>query len=256
MLFDSHSHLDDEAFDSDRYEIIENLKRNGISEFINVGSSIKTSEFSVKLAKKYPFIYAAAGVHPSECSDMTEKDIETLKQLLSEEKCVALGEIGLDYHYDEPPKDVQRYWFEKQCSLAKELDMPVIIHDREAHEECFEIVKKYGNKGVFHCYSASADMAKCLVGIGFYISFTGVLTFKNAKKAAEAAAAVPLDRLLVETDCPYMSPEPLRGTRNEPKNVYYTATKLAEIKNVSFEEISRITAENTRTLFKIGGTNV
>lgn len=252
MLFDSHAHLDDEAFSSDRYSVIENLEKNGISNFINVGSSLETSKFSLTLAEKYPFVYAAVGVHPSECENMTESDLKTLETYLSHKKCVALGEIGLDYYYDGPPKEIQRKWFYKQCKLAKKLDMPVIIHDRDAHEECFETVKECGNRGVFHCFSSSAEMAERLVEIGFYISFTGVLTFKNAKKAIEAAKAVPLDRLLVETDCPYMSPEPLRGTRNEPKNVFYTAKKLAEIKGVTFEEIEKITQENTRRLFGTG----
>lgn len=253
MLFDSHAHLDDEAFSSDRYEIIENLSKNGVSDFINIGSSMETSRFSIELADKYSFIYAAVGVHPSECKNMTDDDLLSLEKWLSDKKCVALGEIGLDYYYEGPEKEVQRHWFEKQCLLAKKLDKPVIIHDRDAHEECFEMVKKCGNRGVFHCFSSSAEMAKRLLDIGFYISFTGVLTFKNAKKTVEAAAAVPLDRILIETDCPYMSPEPLRGTRNEPKNVYYTAKKLAEIKGVSVEEIAEITAENTRRLFNIGG---
>lgn len=252
MLFDSHAHLDDEAFSSDRDEIISSFD----GRFINVGSTMKSSEFALELAKKYPNVYAAVGVHPSECEDMTDKDLDVLRNLLSREKCVALGEIGLDYHYEGPSREKQRYWFEQQCDLAKELDVPVIIHDREAHEECFEIVKKHGNRGVFHCFSSSAEMALRLCDLGFYVSFTGVLTFKNAKKAVEAAAALPLDRILIETDCPYMAPEPVRGTRNEPKNVLRVAEKLAAIKGISVEETVRITEENTCRLFGIGGKNV
>ena len=252
MLFDSHAHLDDEAFSSDRYEIIETLKENGVGNFINVGSTMASSEFSLSLAEKYPFVYAAVGVHPSECEDMTDGDLLQIEKWLSHEKCVALGEIGLDYHYDGPTKEKQRYWFEKQCELAKKLDKPVIIHDREAHEECFDIVKKHGNRGVFHCFSSSAEMALRLYKEGFYISFTGVLTFKNSKKAVEAAEKMPLDRILIETDCPYMAPEPFRGTRNEPKNVIRVAEKLAEIKGISVEEAIEKTAENTRRLFGTG----
>lgn len=252
MLFDSHAHLDDEAFENDRYKIIENLKKDGVDEFINVASSIKTSAFSLSLAEKYPFIHASVGVHPSECGKMTEADFIQIEKWLSHKKCVALGEIGLDYHYDEPEKDVQRYWFSRQCELAKKFDKPVIIHDREAHEECFETVERYGNRGVFHCFSSSAEFAKRLCDIGFYISFTGVLTFKNSKKALEAAAATPIERILIETDSPYMAPEPLRGTRNEPKNVFFVAEKLAQIKETTVEKIAKITSENTRRLFEIG----
>ena len=175
-----------------------------------------------------------------------------IEKWLSHKKCVALGEIGLDYHYEGPTKEKQRYWFERQCELAKKLDKPVIIHDREAHEECFDMVKKHGNRGVFHCFSSSAEMALRLYEIGFYISFTGVLTFKNSKKAVEAAREMPIDRILIETDCPYMAPEPVRGTRNEPKNVIRVAEKLAEIKGISVEEAIQKTAENTRRLFGIG----
>ena len=252
MLFDSHAHLDDEAFSSDRYEIIEALNKNGVGNFINVGSTMASSEFSLTLAEKYPFIYAAVGVHPSECEYMTDGDLLKIEKWLSHEKCVALGEIGRDYHYEGSTKEKQRYWFERQCELAKKLDKPVIIHDREAHEECFDMVKKHGNRGVFHCFSSSAEMALRLYEIGFYISFTGVLTFKNSKKAVEAAREMPLDKILIETDCPYMAPEPVRGTRNEPKNVIRVAEKLAEIKGISVEEAIQKTAENTRRLFGIG----
>ena len=238
MFTDSHAHLDDERFDEDRQTVIDSLATNGIDTVINIGSTMESSKRSIEFAEKYPFIYAAAGVHPSECSEMTEDDISELTKMLSHKKCVALGEIGLDFHYDFTPKDIQRKWFSRQLELAKELDKPVIIHE------------KYGNKGVFHCYSGSAEMAKELVKLGFYVSFTGAVTFKNASKLLLAVEAVPLDRIMIETDCPYMAPVPFRGVRNEPKYVRYVAEKIAEIKGETVERIAEITAENTRNLFK------
>lgn len=249
MLTDSHAHLDDERFNEDREAVISSLIENGITTVINIGADIQSSRNSIELSEKYSFIYAAAGVHPSECSNMSEDDILELSKMLSHKKCVALGEIGLDFHYDFTPKDIQRKWFSRQLELAKELNKPVIIHDREAHAECFEGVKTYGNKGVFHCYSGSAEMAKELVKLGFYISFTGAVTFKNASKLLLAVEAVPLDRILIETDCPYMAPVPFRGHRNEPKYVRYVAEKIAEIKGETFDRIAKITAENTKALF-------
>jgi len=249
MFTDSHAHLDDERFDEDRQAVIDSLAANGVDTVINIGATMDSSKRSIEFAEKYPFIYAAAGVHPSECSEMTEDDISELTKMLSHKKCVALGEIGLDFHYDFTPKDIQRKWFARQLELAKVLDKPVIIHDREAHAECFDGVKKYGNKGVFHCYSGSAEMAKELVKLGFYVSFTGAVTFKNASKLLLAVEAVPLDRIMIETDCPYMAPVPFRGVRNEPKYVRYVAEKIAEIKGETVESIARITAENTRKLF-------
>ena len=249
MIFESHAHYDDDAFDGDRESLIESLQKNGIEYVINVGASMESTERTYELTQKYPFIYAAAGVHPSECSDMCEADIVELTKMLAHEKCVALGEIGLDFHYDFTPKEIQRKWFYRQLELAKELDKPVIIHDREAHAECFDGVKAYGNKGVFHCYSGSAEMAKELVKLGFYVSFTGAVTFKNASKLLLAVEAVPLDRIMIETDCPYMAPVPFRGHRNEPKYVRYVAEKIAEIKGETVEKIAEITAENTRRLF-------
>lgn len=249
MFTDSHAHLDDERFDEDRDSVIESLIGNGVDTVINIGADMASSHRSIAFAEKYPFIYAAVGVHPSECSEMTEDDITELEKLLSHKKCVALGEIGLDFHYDFTPKDIQRKWYDRQLSLAKDLDKPVIIHDREAHAECFDGVKKHGNKGVFHCYSGSAEMAKELVKLGFYISFTGAVTFKNASKLLLAVEAVPLDRIMIETDCPYMAPVPFRGVRNEPKYVRYVAEKIAEIKGETVEKIAEITAENTRKAF-------
>lgn len=251
LLIDSHGHLDDKAFDEDRYLIAENFNRDGIAAFVNVSANRDSNFFGAELSEKYDNVFFSAGIHPSECGELDFGFLDTVKELYGRKKCVAIGEIGLDYHYDDVPRELQKKWFERQCALAKELDAPVIIHDREAHRESFETVKKYGNRGVFHCFSGSAEMAAELVKLGFYISFTGVLTFKNAKKTIEAAQAVPPDRLMIETDCPYMAPEPLRGTRNEPKNVLKTCEKLAEIKGITPEEAAAITVENTCRLFGI-----
>lgn len=252
MFIDSHAHLDDPQFDSDRDTLIKTLPSEGITTVVNIGADMASSRRSLELAEKYPFIYATAGVHPSECSGMTENELGELAALLSHKKCVALGEIGLDFHYDYTEKDTQRLWFSRQLELARALDKPVIIHDREAHSECLEAVRKTENRGVFHCFSGSAEMARELVGMGFYISFTGAVTFKNASKLLLAASAVPLDRLLIETDCPYMTPEPYRGKRNEPKFVKLTAAKIAELKHESVERIAEITAENAQRFFGIG----
>lgn len=251
LLIDSHGHLDDMAFSADRYDIAEKLAGDGIAAFVNVSANRDSNFFGADLSEKYNNIFFSTGIHPSECGELDFSFLNTIKDLYSKKKCVAIGEIGLDYHYDDVPRELQKEWFERQCAIAKELDAPVIIHDREAHQECFDMVKKYKNRGVFHCFSGSAEMATELVKLGFYISFTGVLTFKNAKKAIEAAAAIPLDRLMVETDCPYMAPEPMRGTRNEPKNVIKTCEKLAEIKGITPEETAKTTIENTCRLFGI-----
>lgn len=251
MFFDSHAHLDDVRFDVDREEIIASLQLNNVSMLINVGTTLRLSEKSVEMAEKYPFIYATAGIHPHDTKNMNEETLNSIKELLKHPKCVALGEIGLDYHYDFSDKDTQRYWFDRQLKLARDLNKPVIIHDREAHSECFEMVKDNGVKGVFHCYSGAAELAEELIKLGFYISFTGGITFKNAKKAVEVIDAIPLSKILIETDCPYLTPEPFRSKRNEPKHVMYTAKKIAEIKNMSLEEIAKITLENAKRCFSI-----
>ncbi len=249
MFFDSHAHLDDSRFDSDRDAVILSLKEKGIDGFINIGSSLETSAFSVSLAEQYPFVYAAVGIHPEAADRVDSALLEKIAALLDHPKCVALGEIGLDFHYDSPEKEVQLKAFEAQCAMAAEANIPVIIHDREAHQFCFEMVKKYGLHGVFHCFSGSAEMAEELVKIGFYLSFTGVLTFKNAKKALLAAEKVPLDRLMIETDCPYMTPEPYRGERNDPSFVRFVCEKLAQVKGVSLEQAALATKQNAARLF-------
>lgn len=250
-MFDTHAHIDDEKFDLDREAVISSYLENGGTFLVNASSDLKSSYSSIALAEKYDFIYAAVGVHPHETDKMTDETLEEIAKLWQHKKCVAIGEIGLDFYYDFSDRDTQRFWFQKQLELAKELDAPVVIHDRDAHAECLEAVKKAGVRGVFHCFAGSWEMAEELLKIGFYISFTGAVTFKNARKAVEVAAKAPIDRIMIETDCPYLSPEPLRGRRNEPSNVVWTARKIAEIRGESPEFIIRQTEENGKRLFGI-----
>jgi len=252
MYFDTHTHLDDEKFDSDRAKVIEYLQNEGVSLAVNVGADLASSKNSIALSQQYDFIYAAVGVHPSEVSAMSDADIETLRKMASHEKVVAIGEIGLDYHYDEPAKEVQKQWFEAQLRLAQELNMPYIVHDRDAHSDTIEIIKEVGYfRGVMHCFSGSCEMAKQMVDLGFYISIAGQVTFKNAPKVQEVAKIVPLDRLLIETDSPYLTPEPHRGERNNSANVQFTCAKIAELRGISQEELARITLTNGKTFYGI-----
>lgn len=253
MLFDTHAHFDDEQFDADRDEVLKSLKSYGIGNIVNIGSSMKTSRTSIALAEKYDFVYAAVGVHPSETGELCEADIDELKRLAANPKVRAIGEIGLDYHYpDDVEPSIQKKWFVRQLELAKELNMPVVIHDRESKGECLEILKEHKiSNGVVHCFSGSAETAREILKLGMMISFTGVLTFKNAKKAIAACAAVPLDRLMIETDCPYMSPEPHRGKRNFSGYVEFVARKMAEIKGVSYDELVDITERNAKRFYGI-----
>lgn len=254
MLFDSHAHYDDDRFDKDREDVLKSLKDYNVGNIINIGSSMETSRFSVDLADKYDFVYASVGVHPSETGELLEKDIEELKDLAKHNKVKAIGEIGLDYHYlpDDVEPEIQKKWFIKQLELAKEVELPVIIHDRESKGECIEILKEMNvSNGVFHCYSGSAETAKELLKMGFMISFTGVLTFKNARRAIEAVKVIPMDRIMIETDCPYMAPEPHRGKRNFSGYVGLVAEKIAEIKGISCDEVVSITEENAKRFFNI-----
>ena len=253
MLFDTHAHVDDDAFQEDRRQLLENLPHQGIAMLLNPGCSLETSRNAVKNAREYDYIYAAVGSHPDAADEVNEEVLEQYRQMVKENKKVrAIGEIGLDYHYEDVPRQRQQKAFRDQMALAQELDMPVIIHDREAHEDCLNILKEFPQvKGVFHCFSGSAEMAKQLTKMGWYVGFTGVITFKNARRAVEAAAAVPIDRIVIETDCPYMSPEPFRGKRNDPSRVYRMAEKLAEIRGLSVEEIQKITLENGKRLYRI-----
>lgn len=252
MFFDSHAHLDDDRFSPDREKVINSLKKNGVDFYINVGADMLSSEKSIKLAEEYDFIYASVGVHPHDAASLTEEDMARLKKMLTHKKVVALGEIGLDYFYDNSPRDIQKKWFIRQLQIAKETDMPVIIHCRDAVGECMDIIRKSEHKkGVMHCFSGSAETAEELASMGWYVSFSGSVTFKNVEKLRRAASAVPLDRLMIETDSPYLSPEPVRGTRNTPQNVRYVAEKIAEIKQISVEEVAKITFENAKKFFNI-----
>lgn len=253
MFFDTHAHFDDERFDTDRDEVMCKMRDAGVELIVNPGCNEQTSRKAIEIAGKYDFVYAAVGWHPENCDDFTDESIAVLRELASTPKVKAIGEIGLDYYWEEnPPRDFQKMVFEKQMQLAEELGLPVIVHDREAHADCMEIVRRYPNvKGVFHCFSGSAEMARELVKMGWYISFTGTVTFKNARKAPEVVAAIPLERLMIETDSPYMSPEPNRGKRNDSSNLIYIAQKIAEIKGLSMEEAAEITTRNGRTFYNI-----
>lgn len=246
MLFDTHAHFDDSQFDSDRDEVIKSLADDGVTRVMNIGANMETSEKAIEIANKYNFIYATVGVHPCDTYDMTDEDIERLRIMAKNNpKVRAIGEIGLDYHFDDTKPDIQKEWFIKQLHLAKELNMPVVIHDRDSKGDAIEILKREGiSNGVMHCFSGSAETARELVKMGFMISFTGVLTFKNARRAVEACRSIPIERLMIETDCPYMAPEPHRGERNYSGYVKYVARKMAEIKGLSYEETARITMEN------------
>lgn len=255
MLFDSHAHLNDERFDEDREELINSLKAKGVDLVLNPGACIETSKSSVDLANKYDFIYAAVGVHPHDVGEMTEEDIETLRKLaLENEKVKAIGEIGLDYYYDNSPREIQKKWFKRQIELANELKLPIIIHDRDAHGDTFEIIKNTKSHEigcVLHCYSGNVELAKEYVKMGCYISIPGTVTFKNNKKTREVAKEIPLEYLLIETDSPYMAPEPHRGKRNDPSLVQFVADKIAQEKGISYEQVCKATKENAKRFFNI-----
>ena len=252
MLFDTHAHLNDPAFDEDRAQLLETFKDAGVGLVLNAGCSLESSHDCIALAEAYPWIYCSVGTHPDTADEVNEEVLEAYRQMCKHPKVKAIGEIGLDYYYETIPREIQKQAFRMQMELAQELDMPVIIHEREAHDDGMRIIKEFPTvKGVFHCYSGSAEMAKELVKRGWYIGFTGVLTFKNARKAVEVAASIPLERIVIETDCPYMAPEPFRGKRNDPGKIYRMAEKLAEIRGLSVEEIQRITMENGKRLYRI-----
>lgn len=248
-IFDSHAHYDDSAFDADRSELLAEMPGRGVAAIVNCASDLASSLICLELAEKYPFVYAACGIHAHEAAKRGGDFIPLLRKLCGNEKCVAVGEIGLDYHYDFSPREVQLDTFEKQLALAKELDLPVIVHDREAHADTMELLTKYKPKGVVHCFSGSVEMAREVVRLGMYIGLGGAVTFKNARRPAEVAQYVPKDRLLIETDCPYMTPVPYRGERNDSSLIPHTAERLAELRGVTAQEIADLTAENARRLF-------
>lgn len=254
MFFDSHAHLDDEKFNTDRETVLASMQEYGVSHITNIGDDLASSRRSLVLAKRYPFVYAAVGVHPHNVENMTEKDIDELAMLAEDEKAVAIGEIGLDYYYDNSPRELQKKWFKRQIELALELDMPIAVHNRDSNADCMEILKKYDIKkigGVMHCYSGSAEMAQEVIRLGMYISMAGPVTFKNNRRGVETVAKTPLEHILIETDSPYLAPEPVRGTRNDSRNVRYVAEKIAEIKGISIEEVAKVTTENAKKLYRI-----
>lgn len=254
MLFDTHAHLDDERFDEDRRQVIERCREEGVELILNAGSNISTSQKSLAIAGEYDFIYAAVGVHPHDAKSMDEGTLDILRELASNPKVKAIGEIGLDYHYDFSPRDIQKQGFMEQIDLAKQLKLPIIVHDRESHGDVMEIFKRMNVKdmgGVLHSFSGSVEMARECLKLGFYLSISGPITFKNAVKNVEVVKEIPLDMLLIETDSPYLTPVPHRGERNYPGYVRHVAEKIAEIKGISFEEVAQKTLENGKRLFNI-----
>lgn len=252
MIFESHAHYDDEAFNEDRDELLKSMPGNGIGYIINVGSSLKTTETTVELTEKYPYIYGAAGVHPNETGELNEDNFSWLRQQCGKEKIVAVGEIGLDYYWDEPDHETQKKWFERQLDLAREVSKPIIIHSRDAAKDTYDIMRAKKAEeigGVVHCYSYSPEMALDYVKMGFYIGIGGVVTFKNGKKMKEVVEVLPIERILLETDSPYLSPEPNRGKRNSSLNIPYIAKQIADIKDLSYEEVVDITCKNAKELF-------
>ena len=253
-LFDTHAHYDADAFDADRMEVLSSMPGQGVELILNPGCDLKSSQTAVELAERFPFVYAAVGVHPEECADWNaEHDIPVLEALDQNPKVRAIGEIGLDYHWPEnPPRELQQQAFHAQLELAEKLDLPVIVHDRDAHHDCLEIVRAHPNvTGVYHCYSGGVEDAKTLMKLGWMISFTGSITFKNARRALEVIDLLPLDRMMIETDSPYMSPEPFRGRRNDSGRVHLVAEAIARRKGLDPEEVARITLENGKRFFRI-----
>ncbi len=253
-LFDTHAHLSDEAFDADRDALVSSLKEYGVTRVIDVACDLRSTEKTLELLEKYPFIYGTAGMHPHDVKAMDNALMDKLADLLSHKKMLALGEIGLDYHYDLSPREVQRKWFAEQLELARQLDMPVTLHIREAFGDCMDILKAHrsGLRGVMHCYSGSVETAYECLDLGLAFSFGGAVTFKNAKKPIEVIEKLPLESILLETDCPYMTPVPYRGKRNDPSFINLVAEKIAEVRGMELEELSEVTFNNANRVFEIG----
>ena len=249
-IFDAHAHYDDKWFDGDRHSLLSSMPENGVSYIVNASVDIATAKTAIGYAETYPFMYACAGIHPENLEGLDDDYLEQLAELLEHPRVAALGEIGLDYHWDIP-RDIQNRVFEEQLKLARELDVPVVIHDRKAHGDVMELVRRYKPKGLMHCYSGSAEMLKEVLRLGMSISLGGTVTFKNARVPVEVAKAVPLDRLLLETDAPYLSPVPNRGKRNDSRNIAYTAQRIAEIRGMDAQELIDITTENAKRLYRI-----
>lgn len=254
MIFESHAHYDDHAFDEDRDILLSSMRDNGIEYIVNVGANLESTRTTIELAKQYPFVYGAAGVHPSDTAQLNEENFKWLTMQCAEPKVVAIGEIGLDYYWEEPEHDIQKKWFVRQLELARACHKPVIIHSRDAAKDTYDIMTSSHAEeigGVIHCYSYSAQMALDYVKMGFYIGIGGVVTFKNGKKMREVVQAVPIERILLETDSPYLAPEPNRGKRNSSLNIPYIAQQIAQIKGLAYEEVVQITNHNAKQLFHI-----
>lgn len=250
-IFDTHAHYDDFKFEEDRDTVLSELPENGVELVINCGCDLKSCKKSIEICDRFDYFYCALGIHPSEISDESEAEFEEIKKLCDYKNCVAVGEIGLDYHYDFVPRDRQLVFFEKQLQFAVERDLPVIVHDREAHEDTMALLKKYKPRGVLHCFSGSVEMAKEIIKLGMYIGLGGAVTFKNARKPLEVAEFLPEDRLLLETDCPYMAPVPHRGKRCTSDMIAFTAEKIAEVRKTDTQQLIDKTMLNGKTLFNI-----
>ena len=254
MIFDTHAHYDDDAFDEDRDELLSGMAAKNVEYIVNVGASMASSERSVKLAEKYPFVYAAVGVHPDEVGELDEEKFAKLREWTKHEKVKAVGEIGLDYYWDKEGHDLQKHWFMRQMELAYEANLPMIVHSREAAKDTLDMViaaKPLNLSGIIHCYSYSVEQAREYLNMGYYIGIGGVLTFKNAKKLKEVAEYAPLSQIVLETDCPYLAPTPFRGKRNDSSKIAYVVEELAAIKQIPVEEVLRITNENGKKLYHI-----
>lgn len=254
MIFESHAHYDDEAFDEDREQLLNSLVENGIDYVINVGANIETTKNTIALTEKYPFIYGAAGVHPSDTDELNEENFTWLREQCALPKIVAVGEIGLDYYWDEPDREIQKKWFERQLELAKEVKLPVIIHSREAAKDTMDIMKEVHAEeigGVIHCFSYTKETAAEYLKMDYYFGIGGVVTFQNAKKLKEAVEYIPIEKILLETDSPYLAPVPFRGKRNSSLHIPLIAEKIAEIKGMDYDKVVEITTENSKKLFRI-----
>ena len=254
MIFESHAHYDDKAFDEDREALLEGLKENGIGYVINIGANIETTKNTIGLAEKYPFIYGAVGVHPSDTDELDEENFAWLKEQCAHPKIVAVGEIGLDYYWDEPDKKIQKLWFERQLDMARETKLPVIIHSRDAAKDTLDIMKAANAGemgGVIHCFSYTKEIAREYLDMGYYFGIGGVVTFQNAKKLKEAVEYIPIERILLETDSPYLAPIPYRGKRNSSLNIPFVAKEIAALKGMGYDDVVSITEENAKRLFRI-----
>lgn len=254
MIFDTHAHYDDETFDEDREELLWKMKEQGVEFIVNVGASIASTKKTIELVQRYPFLYGAVGIHPSETEELKEEDMLWLKKASVQKDIVAIGEIGLDYYWPEPDREIQKKWFIRQLALASEVKLPVIIHSRDAAEDTLEILKEWDKDktgGVIHCFSYSKEIAREYLSMGYYFGIGGVLTFKNARKLVEAVEIIPMEKILLETDCPYLAPEPYRGKRNQSGYIDFVAEKLAKLKGITKEEVLRITSDNAKNFYHL-----